>query len=103
MVREKHASRLGRTEDAEEMLKTGSGSVGSYGFAAAVWMRGGTVFAEARVFVREPTTRTLGMLGAIRVEAHEGEQAIKLLQAKLEEKFGSLRWCRWYSGEKSEV
>jgi len=76
------------------MLKTGSGSVGSYGFAAAVWIRGGTVFAEARVFVREPTTRTLGMLRAIRVEAHEGEQAIKLLQAKLEEKFGSLRWCR---------
>jgi len=71
--------------------------MGPYGFAAALWARGGTFFAEARVFKRESNPVTPGMLETIRVEAHESAEAIMLLQAKLAEKFGSLRWVRWYS------
>jgi len=87
---------MGPDQGVQRILKTGAGSLGSYGFAAAIWIRGGTVFAEARVFDRGSNPVTLGMLETIRVEAHESDEAIRLLQARLEEKFGTtLRWCSW--------
>ena len=87
---------MGPDHGVQRILKTGAGSMGSYGFAGAVWVRGETFFAEARVFVRESNPETRGMLETIRVEAHESDEAIRLLQARLEEKFGTtLRWCSW--------
>jgi len=88
---------MGPDHGVQRIVKTGAGSMGSYGFAGAVWVRGGTFFAEARVFARKSNLVTRGMLETIRVEAHESEEAITLLQAKLAEKFGSLRWHRWSS------
>jgi len=94
---------MGPDHGIQRILKTGAGSMGSYGFAGAVWARGETIFAEARVFVRESTPAARGMLETIRVEARESEEAIALLRARLEERFGRLRWCRWYSTGEPKV
>ena len=88
---------MGPDHGVQRILRTGAGSMGSYGFAAALWVREGRFFAEARVFARESDPVTRGMLETIWVEAREDEEAIRLLRAKLEEKFGSLRWHQWYS------
>ena len=94
---------MGPDHGVQRILKTGAGSMGSYGFAGAVWVRGGAFFAEARVFVRESTPATRGMLETIRVEAHGSEEAMRLLRARLEEKFGTLQWSRWYSSGELKV
>ena len=94
---------MGPDHGVQRIVKTGAGSMGSYGFAGAVWGRGGTFFAEARVFVRESTPATRGMLETIRVEALGSEEAMRLLRARLEEKFGTLRWSRWYSSGELKV
>ena len=88
---------MGPDYGVQRIVKTGAGSMGSYGFAGAVWLRGGRFFAEARVFARESNLARRGILETIRVEAHESEEAITLLRARLEEKFGRVRWSRWNS------
>ena len=77
----------------EKILKTGAGFAGRHGVAGALWTRGETFFAEARVFAvhssPEDTVETMY------VQAREGDAAITLLEAKIKEKFGDVKWLHW--------
>lgn len=51
--------------------------------------------AEARVFVRGSTPQIEAVLETIRIEAVEAEPAIALLENKIAEKFGPVKWLHW--------
>ena len=82
---------MGQTMWVEKILRTGTGFAGRYGVAGALWTRGETFFAEAKVFTSSPedTVQT------IRVEARGGHAAMTLLEEKIKEKFGDVKWLHW--------
>jgi hypothetical protein len=87
---------MGPDSGVQIILKTGVGSAGFYGVAGALWTRSGTFFAEARVFVRGASPEVQGMIEMICVEAGESDLAIVLLEQKIKEKFGPVKWVEWH-------
>jgi hypothetical protein len=77
------------------MLKTGLGPAGFYGIASALWTRHGTFFAEARIFVRGSSPEIEGVIETVQVDARQSDLAIALLEEKIKEKFGSVKWLDW--------
>ena len=87
---------MGPDDGLPKILKAGSGCcTDSYGFASALWARGGTFYAEARVFLRGPVSETKGVIQAVRVEASDADRAVDLLQKRIEARFGPIKWVRW--------
>lgn len=86
---------MGPDDQVQRIVQTGTGTAGFYGFASALWLRGGRFFAEARVFVRGSSPEVQGVVDTIRVEASERMLAIALLEGKLAERFGRVEWVRW--------
>ena len=87
---------MGPDDGVQRILKAGSGCcTDTYGFANALWMRNGTFYAEARVFVRAPLSETRGVIHTVRVEASDAERAIDLLQKRIEARFGRIKWMHW--------
>ena len=90
---------LGPDNGVQTILKTGVGSAGFYGVAGALWTRSGTFFAEARVFVRGSSPDIEVVVGTIRVEASQSDRAIALLEEKINEKYGSVKWVHWLNAD----
>ena len=86
---------MGPDDGVRRILRTGVGSVGFYGVAAALWMRSGRYVAEAGVFVRGSTPEIEGLLETVQIEAVEADPAIGLLENKIAEKFGPVKWVNW--------
>ena len=86
---------MGRHEGVQRVLKVGLGSAGLFGFAGAVWLRNGTVFAEARVFERGSNPTVSGVLDMIRVQSKDDARAVALLERSIEKRFGGITWVRW--------
>lgn len=82
-------------ERIQRVLRVGLGSAGIFGFAGAVWLRNGTVFAEARVFERGSNPTISGMLDMIQVQSKDDARAVALLEHRIEKKFGGIAWARW--------
>jgi hypothetical protein len=82
-------------DSVQEILKTGVGAAGFYGVAAALYKRSEGYIAEARVFVRGSTPKIEAVLQTIRIEAEQADPAIALLENKIAERFGSVKWLYW--------
>jgi hypothetical protein len=90
---------MGPDSGVQILLKTGVGSAGFYGIAGALWARSGTFFAEARVFVRGSSPDIEGVVGTIRVEASRNDLVISLLEEKINEEYGSVKWVHWLNAD----
>src|SRR5262245_36634729 len=88
---------MGPDEGVQRVLKVGTGTVGFYGFAGALWTSNGTFYAEARVFVRGSSPEVRGAIDTVRVAARDSEIAIELLRCELEERFGRMEFVSWMS------
>lgn len=83
---------MGRDEGVQRVLRSLVGSTHTHGFAATVWSRSRRFFAEARVFQRRPA----GPVEVIRLETDEEDAALALLEGKIEETYGPVKFVRWW-------
>src|SRR5262245_18302840 len=86
---------MGPDDGVQKVLKTGVASMGSYGVCIGVWARGGKVFAEGRVFARDPSPELQGIVETLRVETKNVDLAVVLLEMQIE-KYGQLNPIHWW-------
>jgi hypothetical protein len=52
-----------------------------------------------RIFVRGSSPEIEGILKTMRVQARQSDLAISLLEEKVNEKYGRVKWVHWLSAE----